>query len=77
MDSKDEAIAFLDAVVPRMRSLGVAEFVYGVHTVKLGDDPERAKVPAPAQRPRLTAVELALAGPPVEPVYADAKPPGK
>ncbi len=61
-----------------MRALGVSEFTFGVQVVKLGEDPAGVKAPAPPQRPRLTAVDLAMSGPPVEPQYAtDAKPSGK
>jgi len=78
VDSKSEAVDFLDAVVPRMRLLGVAEFTFGDHAVKLGATPAEA-APAPPPRNRMSAVELAIAGPPIEPQYAnpDAKPASK
>jgi len=76
VDSKSEAVAFLDAVVPRMRLLGVAHFTFGDNAVTLGATPAEAP-PAPAPKHKLSAVELAIAGPPIEPQYADAKPAGK
>ena len=74
--SKDEAVAFLDVVVPRMRTLGVTEFSYAGAMVTLGMEPGDASE-KPAPKHRLSAVELAIAGPPIEPQYVNAKPSGK
>ena len=73
-----DAIAYLDAVAPRMRELGVKEFIFGSETIVLGEDPtSKVAAPSPPPRTRQSAVDLAISGPPVTPQYADANPAGK
>lgn len=64
-----EAVEFLDAVVPRMRALGVDHFVWHGHVVMLGKAPHEAPPEVVRAPPRQTAAELAMAGPPTALTY--------